>query len=352
MTRAARDAQRPGAAALRFIFALRDEYCATPPLYLPSSFFVPFTPARWLRRWDWVGAGPPGSTVLHGSGGRTGKALICLGSVVPFFGPSRDVRADAAARACVREPQNHRTTEPIIRKLGNPPIRGREAVLSRFCGSASNIKWGGYSPRAFAVASSAAQGLDRGAAGEKFSAWARRPAAPIGAAELDRGGSRDAAGNGGFPPFFGRGEGCVGTRSLECARIVEADQRLAPSGMQPAGLADRGAPTPPGGRDLAEGGHPPQPRAVRPLPPGAADFSRFERPSNSLTDDGCVVRNRRQSSRPKTGSGVSELRRFAMPGRGSAARGNRQERVGVDVRIPGWGRSRTTTLETGGQGVN
>lgn len=361
-THAARAAQRPGAAASIIIFAQPRENYALLGEYFATSFFVPRTPARWFRKRLWAGrsgGSSSGSPVPIGSGGRTANALILRGSVVLFCGPSRDARAGTAARVCVKEPQNHRTTEPLIRKEGNLPFPADEAVLRRFYGSRANKEWGGYCLRSIAGASRPLPGLDGGTGGAKFWAGARLAAGGGRAIGADLGQLGRVNGNGGFLQFFDAVSGRVGMASLERRRIVAADQRFAARRIQPAGL--RAAAAGSRGLDLAEatgvdragqGGTPPSPAPSIPLPKAQPIFGVSAAFRIRCAHRAAMVRNGSSVSNLPTGSGDEGFRLASRVERKGAAAIEHQTRVGENGMFPGRGRSRATLLCTGAWGVN
>ncbi len=332
MTRAASGAKRSGAAAqyssrLRVIMPL-------PAQYFTFSFFVPRTPARRDRRWMWAGRGPvgiAGSVVLHGPGGRTANLLTGLGSVVLFYGPSRDARAEAGRRVRHEDYQNHRTTEPIEKTSHPLGVGGSAPVLSVRLVGTGNKQWGGYAPHAFAASSSADQGLDRAAARGNFSAWAR-PAgvevAPIGAIGAVRG-------NGGFPPFSGVPIGPVGMAMLERAAGMADIRHLRGVRIQPARLAvcDQA----PRGVDAGRrGGTPPSAARL----PSISQAQPIFRVSSDLRFRWSVpaVAGRRECWGAKTGSGVLGLFLLDQARRAKAALGRLIGWVGVQEEVRSWGR--------------
>lgn len=360
-TRVASGAQRSGAATHSFIYlARRQEYCATLAHDFAYSFFVPRTPARWPQQRLWGGqprgSNGPGGAVLwfrSGQGGRTANPLENRGSVVLFCGPTRDARTCTAAHACRDHRQNHRTIEPQNENGRNQPLSSVDAVLSRFCRSASNKIEGGYCPAASALAPSADQGLFAGSAGGKF--WRQMRLAAVAAGPIGAGAQlRGASGrNGGFlrvsvPPI-----GRVGTAMSE---------RIAQSGGLPCffgvrrkllRLSPAAASTPPGVGAVRQGGTPPS--APRPVSRSYAQpvfrVSADLRIRWILTD--VMDRDGRVSCWTGMGSGVRILAGASGDrGEGALDRG-RQHRVGVQEMVLGWGRNReTSTLWGGLQRVN
>ncbi len=250
MTRAARHAQRAGAAALHLIYAPARRDLAMPRQYLRSTSFLAPAPARWGLGILWAGAGGstwPGSPVPHGPGGGTANALINMGSAVLFCGPSRDARTGVAARVCARMCQNRRTIEPQNGNGRNQPFLEPLAVLSRFHGSGANILLGRYSAAPCPIAGRSHPGLIGGGGGRKFRGRVRvgglvdRPA--VDRIALDQA----VGGNGGFLRFFGGASGRVGMGMSEREGKSVADQRLAAVVQKPAGLASDA----PGGRSIA-----------------------------------------------------------------------------------------------------
>jgi len=371
MTRTANGAQRSGAAVLTLVFTRSREDYRLPVDYFASSFFcVAPTPARWLRkqlRAGWPGGSPPGSLVLYGPGGRTAKRLKSNGSAVLFRTLTRDACAGVCGRTRIENLQNHRTPEPEVKTYVSKWVIGSEAVLSRFCGSASfaraerkasvlnglggvgpNKEWGGYSPRRVAGRIGAYPGLDTGAGPRNF----RRQARAAGAIGVGGGVGQAAGGNGGNPPFFEVAAGRVGTSMLECRAETTVFCGLRGGVHQPAGLAAvdlGGAPTPPGGDAGCQGGTPPsRPRDLsRPLAQPifwVSGASRIRRaPSGRVDRDGPV------SLKPETGSGVGDLGRLSAAGRASAVEWERQQRVGVQGAILSRGRSRKPATLWGGE---
>lgn len=356
MTRAASGAKRSGAAAqyssrLRVILPL-------PPQYLIFSFFAPRTPARWLRRRLRVRSGRErfaGSVVLHGTGGRTAKHLKTNGSVVLFWSPSRDARADACRRTRIENPQNHRTTEPIEKYEVSLGVRGSASVLLRFCSPGLHKKWGGYSISAFAGSIVPDQGSDGGAGRENFSAWARLGWAAGRSIEAGRCDRPAARGNGGFPPFPGVLSGRVGMAALERRAKITAIRGFAGGRCKPAGLRGVGLAAPIGVGGVqrpAVGGTPPSAAAFVPFPFAQPIFRissdlRFRRGA----DQALVVGERRLTGGAKMGSGETDaLTRCHGP---TGAKQNRQERVGVDGGVLGRLKyQRISTLCGEVQGVN
>ena len=350
-THAARAAQRPGAAAFIMIFPHPREIYALPRDYFASSFFVPRTPARRLRRILWAGGrwrSRPGSAVPHGSGGRTSNPLERRGSAVLFYSALRDARAGMAARVCARAARNHRTIEPLARRRGNQPFLTGAAVLARFRRSGANKQWGGYAALGCASSFGSLQGLNGGSAGGKF--WRRvRLAGAIGGAAGEIGGVGES---GGFLPFFERASGAVGMRLLERAGKGEADQRLAARRIQPAGLGAIGGLGTPGVAPAGRGGTPPSRAAFCHLPQAQPIFGVSSRLQIRSAIRPGMVRDGRSSLSLPTGSGVEGLSWPLAAARGRAGMSGCQMRVGEDGVSLGRGRSRCAVLCGEGQGVN
>ena len=330
MTRAARDAQRPGAAALRLIYARPIGYLAHPHEYFRSSSFFAPTPARWLlqKLGLWSGlATPLGSLVLHGFGGRTAKPLNLLGSMVLFQSLTRDTRAGTPAHT-YRE--TYRTTEPQnfdLNPAENCEKRGSMAVLcctAARTGRASNRIMAGYCRRAASRSASPDLGLFAEGARQNFWASARRAGGAAVAIDL-RGPSGE---NGGNPPFSEGETGLVGTPVLERRQKMAVSCGFAGGRRKPARLA---AVDQAGGAAARSAGLPPTPpsRATsisRPLP------LTFCRISIDPSDRGmCRIgldRDRRLAGLRQTGSGARELSRSTALKAGNAVRFNAQARVG------------------------
>ncbi len=375
MTRAASGAQRSGAAALIIILRARRDYLALPREHFAYSFFAPRPPARWQRgilRASRRADAPPGSAVLIGPGGRTGNRLKCIGSVVLFHGPTRDVCADMQGRVRHGDYQNHRTSEPDRETYVSHEVSGslavlaiqpsapmdlrspeRPSVLNLLAVPGANKQWGGYCLIAFAASSRPDQGLDGGAARRKFRGRARPARGAIAPIEAAGQLGERAGGNDGFPPFFEGAAARVGTGALECGGISLADQRLAATRCQPAGLASPCRAEGVGGRSAAEGGTPPSRAAIflRPLAQPIFGVSRYLQ----IRCDAArrvMDRDDRKMAMPETGSGVSGFPCPSLPGRDRAAWSGLQRRVGDNGISLGRGRSRTPTLCGEGQGVN
>lgn len=355
MTRAARDAQRPGAAALRLIFTRPRGYLAHPRDYFRSSSFFAPTPARWLpqKLGLWSGyAEPPGSLVLHGHGGRTAKPLILLGSTVLFQSLTRDARAGAPAHT-YRE--TYRTTEPQNFALEPAEIcqkRGSMAVLrctAARTGHGSIRILAGYCLRAVVSTACPDLGLFAEGARRNFRASVRLAdgeASPI--ALAGRTGE-----NGGNPPFFEGAERRVGTVVLECSPEMAVSCGFAGVRQKPARLA---AGHLAGGASAAPAGHPPTP------PSRASSISctlplTFFRNSIDLDHRGVdrrgVDRNGRLAGLPETGSGARSFPRPATAKAGRAGCFNAQAWVG-DGGVPLAARQRRedTGLWLGARHVN
>lgn len=320
MTRAARHAQRAGAAALRFDYGRADRDLAMPRQYLRSSFLLAPAPARWHLGILWAGAGGatwPGSPVPHGPGGGTGNALISLGSAVPFRRASRDARTDVAARVCAIGSWNHRTTEPQNENGRNQPFLEPMAVLSRFHGSGANILMGRYSAAPRSIAGSADLGLIGGGGWRKF----RGPVRAGGAIG-------QAGGNGGFLRFFDGARGHVGMGMLERERKSVAFQVLGDGRRKPAGLADDG---PRGGAGGGAAWAPPTPPS-RPRPFPLTLTLTFFRVSIDLPIRGIrgqrLDRDGRLAGSPETGSGERGFPLSRSTQAGDAVQGDAAARVG------------------------
>lgn len=334
MTRAASGAQRSGAAALNFRM-VREDYAMVDD-NLRSSFFVPRAPARWDRKRLWAGppgASPPGSTVPHGPGDRTGKPLILLGSTVLFHSPSRDARAAVQPRVRNEDHQNHRTTELQNQREINQSLAGSAPVL-RF---RRHKQWAGYSPP---VAATSIQPLFDGGAWRKFRGWLA-PAAW----------ASSAGRNGGFPRFFGGATGRVGMAMLESAPKSVVCQRVVRVGRKPARLTG-GARRTPGGCSIAWT-TPTPPIALLDLPSSLA-LTAFLIWADAQSRRCSTAWERAQTSNVKMGSGVSTSRLASGFVSGWARRANRDRRVG-DRGVSGAasGRSsRTRTIAWEGGHVN
>lgn len=367
MTRAANGAQRSGAAALIIIFARRHEDYALPVFYFPSSFFVAQTPARRYQGRIGAGWGLPGSTVLHGPGGRTAKHLKSNGSTVLFRTLTRDACAGMCAHACVRDYQNRRTQNWTYKTTVIQWFNGSVSVLpfsvgsetapqavddARFSGSAGNKQWGGYCLSTFAEPSSAYPGLNGGTAARNFWGRARLAGAAGGAIGAGGGAAGRVGKNGGFLPFFEGSAGRVGMAVSERLEKTVLGQCFVAPCRQPARLSAASAwgvqaarRTPRGGAVGRQGGTPPTPRAtfIRPLAQPIFRVSsrfqiRWDAQAYAATGSG------RLSSSAKTGSGVSILILAALTKGAEAAKSEWAGRVGEDRMVLGWGRSRTSTL--------
>ena len=211
MTRAGSGAQRSGAPALplHYFGNANDVYRSRPLVFFftfnpgPGPFSSGKDVARPASRRPWVRG--CGSRVLARDWRRTHKPLICLGSTVLFWSPTRDVCGCACMRTCREFVQNLRTSEPNSRNGRNTSLFAAFPVLCRFS-SSGGIKIGGKYP-GFAPSLDAVTDLQclGGAALRNF--WARRAAAVVGGGRglVDRAGleaGRDQLGaagrNGGF----------------------------------------------------------------------------------------------------------------------------------------------------------
>lgn len=354
MMRTASGAQRSGAAVRADDAARQRDYLRTPRQYFASSFFVLRTPARWLRKRLWAARWPgrfAGSAVPDGSGGRTANALINGGSVVLFYSPSRDACACAAARAYVRDHQNHRTTEPQNENGRNQPFLRASAVLWRFCGSGSHILMGEYWSASSSCAASLDQALDAGTSGAKFRAPARLAAGAGGPIGGGVAGPERVAGNGGFLRFFGSPIGRVGMLASERGGNVVSKQALACRLHQPAGLKASAAgrlATPPGVDRIRRGGTPPRRASsvlrslAQPIFQVSADF-RIRCLSGVDVD-----RDGRFSWGSRKGSGERRLRSAASSRRAKAPGRREQKRVGVQGVFLVSGRCRNAATLWGG----
>lgn len=330
MTRAARDAQRPGAAALRLIYSRPIAPLAHPHEYFRSSSFFALTPSRWLpqRLGLWSGlATPPGSLVLHGFGGRTAKPLKLLGSVVLFQSLTRDTRAGTPAHT-YRE--TTRTTELQnfdLNPAENREKRGSMAVLcctAARTGRALNRIMAGYCRRAASRSASPDLGLFGAGARQNFRASVRRAGGAAVAIEV----CGPTGENGGNPPFFVAAAGCLGMVDLERCQKMAVSCGFAGGRRKPARLA---AVDQAGGAAARSAGLPPTPpsRATsisRPLP------LTFCRISIDLSDRGMrrigLDRDGRLAGLRQMGSGARELSGSAVPKAGNAVRFNAQAWVG------------------------
>jgi hypothetical protein len=370
MTRAANGAQRSGAAALIIILTQRDEHYAHVCDYFASSFFVAETPARLLQQGLWAGEGWPGSTVLHGSGGRTTKPLICLGSTVPFCSPSRDACADVCGCTRVEGVQNRRTVElegniEVFHQLtGSSPVlcerssrtgmvsdAGKPSNVSGLPGSTSNKIGGGYRFTAFADLREPDQRLFTASARRKFRRWTRRAAgasAPIGAAgaivQVSGAVVQVSGADRAISVTYAGAQRAVGTPMLERGDNAVSFQAVAGGRIQPAGLDRRAVEGAPLAGLRHEGGTPPI--AARPFTSSLAQpiFGR----SADLRIRCCdrLIRQPRLPSRPNNGSGCSNLVSGSCVDRGHTLAC--EARVGEQQEILGGGRSRETATVWGG----
>lgn len=211
MTRAGSGAQRSGAPALPLHYLRRanDIYRSR-----PLVFFFTFYPgpgplmsgkdvARPASRRPWVRG--CGSRVLARDWRRTRNPLICIGSTVLFWSPTRDACGCACMRTCREFVQNLRTSEPNLKNGRNTSLFATFPVLCRFS-SSGGIKIGG---RYRSIAPSLDHITDLqcfgGAAPQNFRASSAAAAAGGGLGLVDRAGleaDRDQLGatdgNGGF----------------------------------------------------------------------------------------------------------------------------------------------------------
>lgn len=365
MTRTASDAKRRGAAVLSINFTRPREVFALPPQYFALSFSASLTPTRANQIKLWYGRLSrcfAGSVVLTGSGGRTAKRLKSIGSTVLFQSLTHDAFAGARARAHIGGVQNYRTVElnHIIQHFCE--VDGSTPVLLRFCSRTGNKQWGGYASCAFADVGGGRQlgdgldlGVDRRAARGKFWRWAR----PVAVAGRSGGVARGADGNRAISAAYAGAIGRVGMPVSEWSAISVAFQCVALAVCKPARLSDGrgavglGSPIGQGGCSAGgEGGTPPSAArpvllsSAQPIFRGSADL----RNRCSATTVGFL--EGRLTSGRKMGSGVCRLPSIAGARRGGA-KAVRQERVGVQGGVLGWGRSHERmTLWGGSAGVN
>lgn len=360
MTRTASDAKRRGAAVLIINFARSREVFVLPSLYFTTSFFAARTPARLLQIKLWYG--PPSravasSVVLYGSGGRTANRLKSIGSTVPFQSLTHDARAGACARAHIGGVQNYRTLELNHKNQHSCGFDGSTPVLLRFCSRTRNKQWGGYATSAFAdaaggrrLASCLDLGVDRRAARRKFRRWAR--AAGVGCALIGAGGS--AGGNRAISVGYAGAIRRVGMAVSERSAFFVSVQCFARTLCKPARLSDGaaavGLAAPAGQREVScrsTGGTPPSAARLVPLSHAQPIFRVSADLRNRWSMSGPQDRDGRLTCRLQMGSGVDRLPMFAGVRRGGAS-GMRQERVGVQGGVLGWGRSRETLTLWGG----
>lgn len=365
MTRTASDAKRRGAAVLIINFARPREVFGLPSQYFASSFFAAQTPTRANQIKLWYGRSSrcfASSVVLYGSGGRTAKRLKSNGSTVLFQSLTHDACAGARARAHIGGVQNYRTLELNHKTQQSCEVDGSTPVLLRFCSRTGNKQWGGYATSAFADVGDGRQlgdrldlGVDRRAARGKFWRWAQ----PVAVARRSGGVARGVDGNRAISAVYVGAIGRVGMPVSEWSAISVVFQCVAVAVCKPARLSDGpaavalAAPIGRGGRRAGrEGGTPPS--AARPvtLPFAQPIFRGSADLRNRCPATTVGFRERRLTSGRKMGSGVCRLPSIAGARRGGA-KAMRQERVGVQGGVLGWGRSRERmTLWGGAAGVN
>lgn len=335
-SRAASEAKRSGAAALR----LRDfrpgrDDCGDAWPHLSFSFAP--APARWFRIRLWRQPyhrcrARPVLWFQAGQGDRTGKRLIMLGSVVLFWRPLRE--AGTCMQPRLRKAvvaQNHRTTELSLKKGRNQPIQPGRAVLSRFCGSGSNIIGRGYPAGAIVRGDRADQRLVRGAAPRKFRGWKSALGRDQAGRLIELGRASSAGRNGGFLPFSGAALGHVGMamseRSAQSTAIAAFSRigrkllRLRASLALGAPGADREAP---GRLGQAEGAGPPfAARQIRCMLAQPIFWISTD-PHNRMTPDGAGS----SSWIGQTGSGARHFSPSRRPGREKRPQSDREKRVG------------------------